>query len=105
MIIRPSEEAMTHAFIREIITGEQLKSEITQHKREKEAAQVAKEYRDRGRQKGARMTHLAEIPQREYLQMVQKYGEACWSDREFIRDFQKHEPTLASNKISTMVEI
>jgi len=105
MILQPSEEAMTHAFIREIITGEQLKSEITQKKREKEAAQVAKEYRDLGRRRGARVTHLAEIPQREYLQMIQKYGNECWSDTEFIRDFQKHEPTLASNKISTMREI
>jgi hypothetical protein len=105
MILQPSEEAMTHAFIREIITGEQLKSEITQKKREMEAAQVAKEYRNKGRRKGAKMIHLAEIPQREYLQMIHKYGDECWTDREFIRDFQKHEPTMASNKISMLREI
>jgi len=105
MILKPSEEAMTHAFIREIITGEQLKNEITQQKREREAAQIAKEYRQIGRRKGAKMVHLAEIPQKEYLQMVQKYGAECWDDREFVRDFQKLEPQLASNKISTFREI
>lgn len=96
---------MTHAFIREIITGEQLKSEITQRKREQEAAQIAKDYRNKGRKRGQKMVHLAEIPQREYLQMVQKYGVECWNDREFIQDFQKFEPTMASNKISTFKEI
>jgi hypothetical protein len=51
------------------------------------------------------MIHLAEIPQREYLQMAQKYGTECWDDREFVRDFQKNEPTMASNKISMAREI
>ena len=104
MIIQPSEEAMTHALIREIITGEQLKKDISKQ-REIEAAKVAKDYRDMGRRKGAKMVHLAEIPQREYLQMAQKYGAECWNDRGFIKDFQRLEPTLASNKISTMREI
>jgi len=104
MILQPSEEAMTHALIREIITGEQLKKDITKQ-REIEAARIAKDYRDRGRRKGAKMTHLAEIPQREYLQMAQKYGVECWNDRGFIKDFQRLEPTMASNKISTMREI
>ena len=99
MILQPSEEAMTHALIREIITGEQLKKDITKQ-REMEAARIAKDYRDRGRRKGAKM-----IPQREYLQMAQKYGTECWNDRGFIKDFQRLEPTMASNKISTMREI
>lgn len=96
---------MTHAFLRELITGEQLKNEITQKKREREAAQIAKDYRDKGRTRKTKMVHLAEIPQREYLQMVQKYGIECWNDRGFIKDFQKYEPTMASNKISTSREI
>lgn len=91
---------MTAALIREIMTGEQLKNDL-QAQREKEAARIAKDYRDRGRKRGMKMVHLAEIPQREYMQMIQKYGNECWSDTEFIKDFQKHEPQLASNKIST----
>ena len=37
--------------------------------------------------------------------MAQKYGVECWNDRGFIKDFQRLEPTMASNKISTMREI
>ena len=45
MILQPSEEAMTHALIREIITGEQLKKDITRQ-REIEAAKIAKDIKD-----------------------------------------------------------
>ncbi len=104
MILKASEEAMTDALIKELCSGRQLMDSL-QHRREIEAAEVAKQYRDIGRRKGARMVHLAEVPQREYLQMIQKYGNECWDDREFIRDFQKHEPAMASNKISMSREI
>lgn len=104
MIVKPSDEALTHALIRELTTGEQFKK-ACEKVRELEAAKTAKEYRDMGRRRGARMTHLAEIPQREYLQMVHKYGVECWNDREFVADFQKHEPTMASNKISLKREV
>jgi len=99
MIIQPSEEALNHAFIREIITGEQLKNEITQSKREKDAASIAKDYRNRGRKRGDKLIHLAEIPQKEFLQMRMKYGEEEMNSLQFWRDFQRHEPTMASNKI------
>lgn len=98
MILQPSEEAINAAIIREILTGEQLKKDI-QLQREKEAARIAKEYRDRGRKKKDKLVHLAEIPQREYIQISQKYGNECWNDKGFIRDFQRLEPTMASNKI------
>ncbi len=104
MILKASEEAMTDALIKELCSGRQFLDSL-QKRREIEAAEVAKQYRKLGRQKGAKMVHLAEIPQREYLQMVQKYGSECWEDREFIRDFQKNEPTMASNKISMTREI
>lgn len=95
---------MTHALIRELITGEQFKK-ACEKTREIEAAKIAQDYRKIGRRRGAKMVHLAEIPQREYLQMVQKYGNECWNDREFVADFQKHEPTMASNKISLTREV
>ena len=94
---------MTHALIRELITGEQFKKDL-EKSREIEAAKIAQDYRKIGRRRGGKMTHLAEIPQREYLQMVQKYGNECWNDREFVADFQRHEPTMASNKISLTKE-
>ena len=98
MLIQPSDEALTHAFLRELLTGEQLKNEL-QASREKTAAEIARDYRDRGRRRGDAMTHVAEIPQREYFQMIHKYGQDCWDDVGFVRDFQRLEPTMASNKI------
>lgn len=99
MILQPSEEALNHAFIREIITGEQLKNEITQSKRERDAAQIAKDYRNRGRKRGDKFVHLAEIPQKEFLQMQIKYGQEAMHDLGFWRDFQRHEPAMAGVKI------
>lgn len=104
MILKASEDAMTDALIKELCSGRQFLDSL-QKRREIEAAQIAKDYRNIGRRKGAKMVHLAEIPQREYLQMAQKYGTECWDDREFVRDFQKNEPTMASNKISMAREI
>jgi hypothetical protein len=103
-MIKASEEAMNEALIRELCSGRQFLDSL-QKRREIEAAQEAKIYRNLGRQKGAKMVHLAEVPQREYLQMAQKYGAECWNDREFISDYQKYEPTMASNKISLAREI
>ena len=102
-MIKASEEAMTDALIKELCSGRQF-MESLQKRREIEAAQIAKDYRKIGRRKGAKFVHLAEIPQHEYLKMNHKY-EGCWDDREFISDFQRLEPTMASNKISLSREI
>jgi hypothetical protein len=104
MVLKASDEAMTDALIKELCSGRQFLDSL-QKRREIEAAEVAKTYRQIGRQKGAKMVHLMEIPQREYLQIAQKYGEEAWRDREFIRDAQRLEPTMASNKISLSREI
>ena len=98
MILQPSEEAMTAALIREIMTGEQFKKDL-EKQRELEAAKIASDYRKVGRRRGAKFVHLAEIPQREYLQMTHKYGIECFDDRGFVKDLQRLEPQLASNKI------
>lgn len=66
-------------------------------KREIEAAAIAKASRAAGPNKSFR--HIAEIPQREYLLMANKYGVECWNDREFVKDFQRLEPTMAVHKI------
>jgi len=44
-------------------------------------------------------THVASIPQHEYFTIREKYGEECWHDREFLKDFQRLEPEFASNKL------
>lgn len=96
MLLKASEEAMTAAVIRELCTGRQFLDSLQQY-READAATIAKESRKMAPKKNWR--HVAEIPQREYLQMVQKYGHECWEDREFVRDFQRLEPTMAVHKI------
>jgi hypothetical protein len=94
--MRISDEAMTAALVRELCTGRQLMDAMG-HKREIEAAVIAKASRDAKPSKHFR--HIAEIPQREYLLMANKYGVECWNDREFIRDFQRFEPEMAVHKI------
>ena len=96
MLLKPTEEAMTAAVVRELCTGRQFLDSLQKY-READAAQIAKESRKLAPKKNWR--HLAEIPQREYLQMVHKYGNECWEDREFVRDFQRHEPTMAVHKL------
>lgn len=90
-----SEELMTQALINELCSGRRF-MEAMEGKRELEAAAIAQQHRG---QKGGSFRHIAEIPQREYLLMANKYGVECWDDREFVRDFQRLEPTMASNKI------
>jgi uncharacterized protein YxeA len=103
MILKASEEAMTDALIKELCSGRQF-MESLQNKREIEAAKIAQDYRKIGRRKDAKFVHLMEIPQHEYLKMDQKYP-GCWDDREFVKDAQRLEPTMASNKISMSREI
>jgi hypothetical protein len=96
MLIQPSEEAMTAAYINELCSGRHYLDQLAKF-REDKAAYVAKEARQTNTNKNFR--HLIEVPQREYLQIANKYGSECWDDREFIRDFQKLEPSLTVNKI------
>lgn len=96
MVLRPSQEALDAALIRELCTGRQFLDSLQKY-REKSAAEIAAESRKLAPKKGFR--HIAEIPQREYLQMAQKYGSECWEDREFVRDFQRLEPTMAVHKL------
>jgi Zn-dependent M32 family carboxypeptidase len=96
MILKASEEAMTAALINELCSGRQFLDSLQKY-REHDAAELAKESRKHAPKKNWR--HLAEIPQREYLQMAQKYGHECWEDRDFVKDFQKYEPELAVHKL------
>lgn len=97
MLLQASEEAMTAALIRELCSGRQFLDSLQQY-REASAAEIAAESRKFAPKKSG-FRHIAEIPQREYLQMAQKYGTECWEDREFVRDFQRLEPTMAVHKL------
>jgi hypothetical protein len=90
------QEMMNQALINELCSGRQFMTAM-ERKRELEAAAIAAKSRQEA--PGKNFRHIAEIPQREYLLMADKYGVECWDDREFVRDFQRLEPEMAVHKI------
>jgi hypothetical protein len=92
-----SEEAMNAALVAELCSGRAL-METRQRWRETDAAAEAKEMLGH-RTHNVLGKAVAVIPQHEFFLMREKYGEDCWGDKGFIRDFQKHEPTMAVHKI------
>jgi hypothetical protein len=42
---------------------------------------------------------VGSIPQREYLLLANKYGNECWDDRGFVRDFFKSQSHLKAGNI------
>jgi len=92
-----TEAAMDAALIRELCSGRAFVEQMAKY-RETQAAMIA--YQDRQNiNRKSTLRKLAEIPQREYLLMAQKYGSECWDNREFVKDFQRHEPELAVEKM------
>jgi hypothetical protein len=96
MIIKPSDDEMTAAVIRELCSGRQL-METKQKFREIAAAQEADTLRNKTN--SALGKAVAVIPSHEYFLIRNKYGEDAWHDREFVRDFQKFHPELSPNAV------
>ena len=94
MIHTFSEGEKLDALITEIRTGRVFMDSLQEH-REMDAREEAQKYRDAGRRRSHKLKHLAEIPQREYMQLIHKYGNEEVESREFIRDYQKREPDMA----------
>lgn len=92
-----SEAEMNSALINELCSGRML-METQQKFREKACAKEAFEARGHKSIKGLGKM-IASIPSHEYFLIREKYGNDCWNDRGFVRDFQKLEPTMAANKI------
>ena len=92
-----SDEALNAALVAELCSGRQL-METRQRWREKDAATEAKELLGH-RTHNVLGKAVAVVPQHEFFLMREKYGEECWGDKGFIRDFQKLEPAMAVNKI------
>ena len=90
------EAALDDALIRELCTGRQLMDAL-EHKREIEAAAIATA--SRNTKPGKHFRHVAEIPQKEFFDITNIFGPECWEDREFVRDFQRLEPTMAVHKL------
>jgi hypothetical protein len=92
-----SDEAMNQALIRELCSGRML-METQQKFREQACAQEAFEARGHKSIKGLGKL-VASIPAHEFFLIREKYGHECFDDRGFVKDFQRLEPTMASNKL------
>lgn len=92
-----SNEALDAALVRELCSGRQL-METRQQFREIDAAAEAKALIGHKTIPGLGKA-VAVIPQHEWFLMREKYGNDCWNDRGFIRDFQRLEPSMAVHKV------
>lgn len=90
-----AEEQINAALVRELCSGRQL-MESMEKRREIEAAAEARAMRESKSMLG---TPVGAVPQREYLLLANKYGNECWEDREFVRDFFKSQSHLKAGNI------
>lgn len=89
--------ALTDALVKELCSG-RLLMETRQHLREHVAAAEAQAMRGHRSINGLGKC-VAVIPQHEWFLMRAKYGDDAMHDKGFIRDFQKHEPSMAVSRI------
>ena len=92
-----SEAALTDAMIKEFSSGRAF-MEARQNHREQAAAENAQSYKGHKTVPGLGR-HVAEIPTHEYLILIEKYGYETVHSKDFLRSFQRLEPTMASNKL------
>ena len=91
-----SNDELDARLINELRTGRQLLDTMREG-REKSAAQIA--WESKQHKPKTHMRHVLEIPQREYFQLINKYGIDCFDDKGFLKDMQRLEPDLAVHKL------
>lgn len=89
--------ALTDALVKELCSGRML-METRQHLREHVAAAEATLMRGHKAIEGLGKC-VAVIPQHEWFLLREKYGHEAMHDKGFIRDFRKHEPSMAANDL------
>ena len=89
------DEEINAALVRELCSGRKL-IESMEKRREIEAAEEARKMRE---VKSIAGKPVGSIPQREYLLLANKYGNECWDDRTFVRDFFKSQSHLKAGNI------
>ena len=85
------------ALVKELREGRLLK-EKSQGMREIEAAKEAFELRGHRSVKGLGKC-AAVLPGHEYFLLLNKYGQEELDSRDFWKSFQKHEPSMAANRL------
>ena len=94
---RESEGSKEAAVIREIMTGEALKRQITEKQKEQDAAKEACQMRGH-KSVGSLGKCVAAIPQMEYIHLCQKYGRDEVHSKGFMQYFNRKFPHLSPNK-------
>jgi len=90
-----AEEEINAALVRELCSGRKF-IESLEKLREIEASAEARKMRE---VKSIAGKPVGSIPQREYLLLANKYGNECWDNREFVRDFFKSQSHLKAGNI------
>jgi hypothetical protein len=90
-----AEEEINAALVRELCSGRKF-IESLEKRREIEASAEARKMRE---VKSIAGKPVGSIPQREYLLLANKYGNECWDNREFVRDFFKSQSHLKAGNI------
>jgi hypothetical protein len=90
-----AEEEINAALVRELCSGRKF-IESLEKRREIEASAEARKMRE---VKSIAGKPVGSIPQREYLLLANKYGNECWDDRQFVRDFFKSQSHLKAGNI------
>ena len=88
-------EEINAALVRELCSGRKF-IESMEKRREIEAAEEARKMRE---VKSIAGKPVGSIPQREYVLLANKYGNECWDDRTFVRDFFKSQSHLKAGNI------
>jgi len=97
MIETIADEECTAALLRELRWGRQVKQTFEQV-READAGREA--FAARGHKSIPGIGKMvAAVPAYEFFTIREKYGADCWHDKQFLRDFQRLEPAMASNKL------
>ena len=87
---RVNEGEITAALEREIRSGEKMTQALQAHRLRKAARESSQH--DRHKTAGSLGKLALTIPQTEFFRIRQNYGEDCWNDKTFIKDYQRLVP-------------
>lgn len=90
MILQFAEGELHQLIINELVSGRKMKA-AQERARERAAAQQADAARGHKTIKGLGKLALS-IPEDDYFDLIQKYGQECMHDRTFLKDMQRLEP-------------
>jgi len=89
-----SDAELTHAMERELRFGEEFNKANAAFREE----DIAKEVQDQVRSVQGLGRMVAAVDANTWFKVRENYGDEAWSDKGFIKDYQRHHPDLCPNK-------